>query len=383
MPGMPKVLILGASGVVGSAALERFLQSGDWDVVAASRRKPEISSSRPYRHISVDLQDAGASREAFGALTDVTHVVYAALFEKPGLMEGWKERDQMETNLRMLQNVIGPLTEASNPLEHVSVLQGTKAYGIHLEPIAVPARERAPRHQHENFYWLQEDYIREQAAEHGFAWTVFRPQLILGGSLAAPMNMVAAIGVYGAICREEGIPFGHPGGGPWVWQVSDSRIVASALEWAATAQTSRNEIFNVTNGEACDWRDLWPSFCETLGLENPGDTPRLLSEFLPAHAETWDRIVEKHGLRPLSLHEVVGESHHFADFMFLNGTEGQQPPALMSDIKIRQAGFGDFMDTEESFRYWLNQLVERNVLPAADAAAGTERAGALTYDAAP
>jgi hypothetical protein len=69
--------------------------------------------------------------------------------------------------------------------------------------------------------------------------------------------------------------------------------------------------------------------------------------------------------------------------MFLNGTEGQQPPALMSDIKIRQAGFGDFMDTEESFRYWLNQLVERNVLPAADAAAGTERAGALTYDAAP
>ncbi len=35
---------------------------------------------------------------------------------------------------------------------------------MHLHPIPIPARERFPRDQHENFYWLQEDYIREKSA---------------------------------------------------------------------------------------------------------------------------------------------------------------------------------------------------------------------------
>ena len=98
-----KVLIAGASGVVGAAAVDAFLADG-WEVVALSRRRPELVHERPYTHLSVDLRDAAASRAALGALTGVTHVVYAALFEKPGLIAGWSERDQMETNLAMLQN---------------------------------------------------------------------------------------------------------------------------------------------------------------------------------------------------------------------------------------------------------------------------------------
>jgi hypothetical protein len=47
--------------------------------------------------------------EVFGGMGDVTHVVYAALYEKPGLIAGWRERDQMETNLRMLRNLFDPL----------------------------------------------------------------------------------------------------------------------------------------------------------------------------------------------------------------------------------------------------------------------------------
>lgn len=43
---MPRrVLITGASGVVGTSAMEEFLRSG-WDVVAVSRRKPEVVATR-------------------------------------------------------------------------------------------------------------------------------------------------------------------------------------------------------------------------------------------------------------------------------------------------------------------------------------------------
>jgi nucleoside-diphosphate-sugar epimerase len=371
----PVVLIAGAGGVVGSAALERFLQRGTGEVIALSRRPPDVTAARPFRHVAVDLRDAGATSDALAELPPVTHLVYAALYEKPGLMAGWQERDQMDTNLAMLRNVLTPLAERG-ALQHVSTMQGTKAYGVHLHPVAVPARERHPRDPHENFYWLQEDHLREQGARHGFAWTVLRPQLILGGSIGTPMNMITVLGVYGAICREEGLPFGHPGGAWWTWQASDARLVAEALEWAATSPAAANEIFNVTNGEVCDWRHLWPSIAETLGLEPAGDTPRRISEWLPAHAATWDRVVARHGLRPLSLLDVVGDSHHFADFMFINDVVEPNPPTIMSDIKIRQAGFHSCMDTEASFRHWLMTLVDRGVLPAPEPVASPQGSGA-------
>jgi len=357
------VLIVGASGVVGSAALERFLADDERDVVAVSRREPEVDASRPFRHISVDLRDATATRSALGDLDDVEDVVYTALFEKPGLMEGWTERDQMDINLAMLRNVMEAVTVASPKLRHVSALQGTKAYGVHLHPIPIPARERLPRDPHENFYWLQQDYLAEQAAEHGFAWTILRPQLVVGSTLNAPMNMIPVIGVYGAICREEGLPFGFPGGAQWVWQTSDARIVAGALRWASTAPAARNEVFNVTNGEVCEWHELWPVIADALGLEAAPDTPRQLSSWLPEHAATWDRVVARHGLRALSLAEVIGESHHYSDFIFVHGAPQPLPATLVSDVKLRAAGFTEVMDTEETFRHWLGLLTDRGVLP--------------------
>ena len=40
-----KVLVTGASGLLGVAAIEKFLSAG-WDVVGVSRRKPELPSGR-------------------------------------------------------------------------------------------------------------------------------------------------------------------------------------------------------------------------------------------------------------------------------------------------------------------------------------------------
>src|SRR3954452_4828940 len=141
-----KVLVAGTSGVVGFAAAKHFAQLPDWDVVGVSRRRPD--RLHDVEVLSVDLTDREASAAALSELTDITHVVYAALFEKPGLIPGWFERDQMETNLTMLQNLLEPLQRAA-PLQHISLLQVTKAYGAHVAPMKLPGREREPRHQHE------------------------------------------------------------------------------------------------------------------------------------------------------------------------------------------------------------------------------------------
>jgi len=356
------VLIAGASGLVGAAAVEKFLSDG-YDVIAVSRRRPEVDNTRDFVHKPLDLRDAAATRAEVEKLTNVTHVVYTAVYELPGLVPGWSERDQMDTNLAMLQNLLEPLTKASPNLRHVSLLQGTKAYGVHLHPIRVPARERFPRDQHENFYWLQEDYLKAKAAADGWAFSIWRPQLIVGPNYGVVMNLPPIIGAFAAICREEGRPFGFPGGARWVWEAVDTRLVADALAWGAQSPNAVGETFNLTNGEVFEWRDLWPSMAEVLGMEPAPDTPVRLAEFLPAKAAVWDRIIDKHGLRRVPMSELVGESHHYADFCFAYGMDSSPPPAFVSTVKIKRAGFCGVYDTEETFRHWLTVLQDRKVLP--------------------
>lgn len=359
-----KVLIVGASGLVGSAAVEHFLASDrGWEVVAMSRRTPAVTTDRHFEHVACDLRDADATREVLGRLRGVTHVVYSALFEKAGLATGWHDTDYLQTNAAMLRNVTDGLDLDHNPVEHFSTLQGTKAYGFHLGPMTSPARERQPRHPHENFYWEHEDHIRALADQHGWRWTVLRPHLVTGGSVGVAMNLVPVVGAFAALCRELDLPFGFPGGNAAPWEATDARVVASALEWAGTSPNADREIFNVTNGEMFSWRDLWPFLADRLGVSAAGDAPVPLAEFLPANAEAWERVVAKHDLQKLSIGQILGESHHLADLVFAYGAEEPPPTAFVSSIKIRRAGFGDCMDSEDMWSYWIARMQRARLLP--------------------
>jgi nucleoside-diphosphate-sugar epimerase len=152
MSATNKVLVTGASGLLGVAAIEKFLSAG-WDVVGASRRKPELPSRRDFAFLPVDLQDKQAARLAFERLTDITHIAYTALHEKSELVPGWSSKDQIETNNAMLHNVVEPVVGVATNFQHISILQGTKIYGVHLHPIPIPARERDARKDHENFFF--------------------------------------------------------------------------------------------------------------------------------------------------------------------------------------------------------------------------------------
>lgn len=360
---MSTVLVAGATGLVGEAAVAAFAAAG-WQVLAMSRRTPDPIPPGDVRHIAVDLTDADACRAAFEGLKDVTHLVYAALYEKPGLIAGWREADQMETNLSMLRNLMEPLTAAASGLRHVTLLQGTKAYGAHVRPkIPIPARERAPRDDHANFYWLQEDYLKAQAKARGFAWTIFRPQIIVGAAWGAAMNPLLAIGVYAALQRKRGRPFAYPGGAPHVMELVDPRLLGEAFAWAAEAPAAANETFNITNGDVFAWPEVWPALADALGMETGPDAPMRLAPLLSDSADDWADIVAKHGLRQIPFLALLGESHHYADALLRPGVEAIALPILVSTIKLRQAGFGACYDSEDTLRHWLQVMVERRILP--------------------
>jgi nucleoside-diphosphate-sugar epimerase len=357
-----KILVAGASGLVGFAAVKHFTQLPGWEVVGVSRRIPTGLEGATL--LSVDLSDKARCAKVFGQMHDVTHVVYAALYEKPGLVQGWRERDQMETNLAMLQNLFEPLAAVAKDLQHVTLLQGTKAYGAHIAPFAVPARERWPRDQHENFYWLQEDYLREKQQGKHWHWTILRPQIIFGESLGSNMNAIPAIGVYAALRREAGLPLSFPGGAPWLTEAVDADLLARACEWAATTSACENEAFNITNGDIFVWQNVWPTIAQALGMEVGPPEPLSLAQEMPKREAEWAAIVHKYNLRaPTSLHEFVGQSFIMADLVFAYGTPQLPPAMLVSTIKARQAGFHDCMDTEDMFRKWFRRFQELRLLP--------------------
>jgi nucleoside-diphosphate-sugar epimerase len=358
---MKKVLIAGASGLVGFAAVHHFAELEGWDVVGISRRIPKTDGRVTL--ISVDLHDTQRCREVFGKMTDVTHLIYAALYEKPSLIRGWSERDQMETNLAMLKNLLEPLSAAAD-LQHVSLLQGTKAYGAHLGPMRIPARERDPRHQHANFYWLQEDYLRAKQAGSRWRWTILRPQLVVGEAIGGNLNIIPAIGVFAALSKEAGHPLSFPGGQPFIFEAVDAGLLARSFEWAATTPACANEIFNITNGDVFVWHEIWPVLADALGMEVGPPAPLCLRHEMPKRAAEWAAIVRKYGLRsPADIDAFVGESFEFADFCFAYGADKPPRPAIVSSIKARQAGFHECMDTEDMFGKWVRHFQNDRLLP--------------------
>jgi nucleoside-diphosphate-sugar epimerase len=361
---MPKkVLVAGATGLVGYAAMKHFGAQPDCEVVALSRRRPDETFGA--RWLPADLADPAATAALMPALAGVTHLVYAALHERPALVAGWREEEQIETNDRMLRNLLGPLEQASPQLRHVALLQGTKAYGVHVRPMLVPAREnRSEMHEQPNFYWNQERYVRALQRGKAWSWSILRPVLIVGDSVGSAMNVIPALGVYAALMRRAGkTRLDYPGGVGRVAQAVDADLLARAIAWTGEAATAANEIFNVTNGDVFVWPNVWPAIAEALGFEAGDAVPLSLDREIRPREADWAEIRAQHGLASGTLRDFVGLSFEYADYTMGYGRTTPGPPALVSTIKLIQAGFHEVMDTEAMFAKAFAEMQAKKLLP--------------------
>jgi nucleoside-diphosphate-sugar epimerase len=358
-----RVLIAGATGLVGYAALKHFGSQNDCEVIAVSRRQPDETFGARWHPL--DLTDAAACSRLGAELGGVTHLVYAALYERPGLVAGWQEEEQIRTNDLMLRNLLGPIERASPALRHVALLQGTKAYGVHVRPLAVPAREnRSEMHEQLNFYWNQERYLREAQTGKAWSWSILRPVLIVGDSVGSAMNVIPALGVYAAMMRRAGkTRLDYPGGVGRVAQAVDADLLARAIAWSGEAATARNEIFNVTNGDVFVWPNVWPAIADALGFAAGEHVPLSLDREIRPREAAWAEIRAAHGLKSSTLKEFVGLSFEYADYTMGYGRDRPGPPAIVSTIKLMQAGFCEVMDTEAMFRKAFAEMQAKRLLP--------------------
>jgi nucleoside-diphosphate-sugar epimerase len=357
----PTILVAGATGIAGSSILRHFEQLPGWGTVAVSRRAPQAGPGTV--HFPLDLTDRESVFAAMESAPPVTHLAYSALQEQEDLVQGWRTDEQMERNLAMMRNLLDALEKYHPQLRWVTTLQGGKAYGSHLHPVPVPAKERWPRGPHRIFYWQQEDLLQERVDVASWEYTVLRPTMILGDSIGSPMSIVAALGVYATIARRQGKPLSFPGGGRYVTGSTDSRLIGQAVEWVFDTPETARETYNVVNGDVRVWQDVWPALAGHFDLEVGEPQSRSLAAEMPNEAGLWDEIVRDNRLRRLTMPELIGGAWQFADHAFAHGKPNPPDRIVMSPIKARLAGFPHCYDTEDSLIYWLKRLQEQRVIP--------------------
>ncbi|MGY1915464.1 SDR family oxidoreductase [Blastococcus sp. SYSU DS0973] len=344
------VLVTGAGGVIGAHAAAEYARRPGWRVRGVSRRRPRTTQ---WDHLPVDLGDPDAARAGLASLGDVTHLVFAAYTERA------TAREASEANVALLRNTLDGLTTAGAPLEHVTLYQGGKAYGAHMGFFNTPAKETDPRIIQPNFYYDQEDLLREVAAERGLRLTVFRPEGVIGYAVGNPMNLLMVIAVYAAIAKELGQPLRFPGSlaaYDALYQVTDAELLARATVWAASEPRADGEIYNVTNGDQIRWRHLFPAFARHLGMEHAEPQPVPLAEAMADRRDVWERLAARHGLVSTPYEDLV--RWEFGEFIFTSGFDN-----VSSTIKLRQAGFADCLDTEHRFLELFDRLAADGVIP--------------------
>ena len=210
-----------------------------------------------------------------------------------------------------------------------------------------------------HFYYAQQDWLAERRRGRAWSWSALRPHAVLGYATGSAMSLLNVLGVYGAICRELGRPMdfpGKPGAFTAAYQMTDARLLARAVVWAATEPACADRAFNVTNGDLVRWRHLWPRIAAALDVE-PGPVRAMrLEEAMADKEPLWRDMVRRHGLRPHRLAEIAG--WRFGDFVFHSDYDH-----VSNLTRARQAGWCESLDTGEVLVELLRELRAQRIIP--------------------
>jgi nucleoside-diphosphate-sugar epimerase len=351
LPPSPRIaLVAGASGIVGTGIARRLVEDG-WTVVCASRSGGAgIPGSIGLK---LDLADPEDCRRALAVHPGITHVFYAAY------VPAASRAAEVAPNLAMLRHLVEAATQTAPALRKVVLVTGAKFYGIQWGAAETPCRESDARQLPPNFYYDQEDFLRQAQAGQRWSWCNLIPPFVSGYAVGNPMNLVLGVGLYAAVSKALGLPLRFPGSArayQSLHQIADARQIGAAASWAAESEQADNQAFNVSNGDPVRWSRTWPLIAAHFGMEVGAPKTLPLADVMPGQDALWQRIAQQADLRSLPLEGIVNWS--WVDYMLR-----MEHDVLLETGKIRRAGFHASLETGEVFVERLRELQEQRVLP--------------------
>jgi len=350
-------LIVGASGITGSNLAHELITAG-WTTYGLARNPgKDIEGLIP---VAADLLDTQSLSRALTAVNP------ACVF-----ITSWMRNDTEAENIRvnslMVRNILDVLSPKKS-VKHVALVTGLKHYLGPFEAYAkegflplTPLREEHPRLDVENFYYAQEDEVYSAAARDGFTWSIHRPHTVIGKAVGNMMNLGTTLAVYATICKETGRSFRWPGSAAqWngLSDVTDARVLAKHLLWAAVTDQAHNEAFNIVNGDVFRWSWLWQQIADYFGIEATGfdGTVHPLEAEIAGDEALWAEIASRYQLKENSLSRLASAWHTDLDL--------GRPIEVMTDMsKSRKLGFTVYQKTSESFFELFDQLRAGSLIP--------------------
>ena len=351
----PTALVVGATGIAGSALIERATDLG-WDVYGLARRNPPHAS---YQPVHADLGDPTGLAEALANIRP-THVFYTSWARMP------TEAENCVVNGAMIRNLFNALRPQES-IRHAALMTGLKhylgpfeAYGEGPVP-DTPFHEDEPRLPVQNFYYDQEDELFSAAEQGGFTWSVHRSHTVIGYAVGNAMNMGLTLAAAASICRATGRPFVFPGSEmQWngLTDMTDSRLLAKQMIWAASETSTANTAFNTVNGDVFRWRWLWPRLAAYFGVEWEGfeERPRPLEQQMADAGPTWLRLAKDHGL-------IEPDISRVASWWHTDGDLGRSMECITDMARSRRLGFMDQIATEDAFSQLFHRYQEMRIIP--------------------
>ena len=323
----------------------------------ARNPKAEIG---PLIPVSADLLDKDGLRTALAGVSP-THVFITTWLRNE------TEAENIRVNSLMVRNLLDVLSP-KHSVRHVALVTGLKHYLGPFDAYAregflpeTPLHEEQPRLDVENFYYAQEDEVYAAASRDGFTWSIHRPHTVIGMAVGNKMNMGTTLAVYASICKETGRPFRWPGSGAhWngLSDVTDARVLAEHLIWAATTEAAGNQAFNVVNGDVFRWSRLWKRIASWFEIEAAGydGTVHPLEAAIADDGELWRSMAERYDLKEPDINRLASAWHTDLDL--------GRPIEVVTDMsKSRKMGFSVFQQTEDSFFDLFGQLRAARLIP--------------------
>ncbi|KAJ5937120.1 hypothetical protein N7466_003570 [Penicillium verhagenii] len=308
-----------------------------------------------------DVSLVKAFAEKGNSIETVSHVYYAAYRASDTPAE------ECVVNKEMLRAAVQGLEAVSSKLEFVTLITGTKAYGVYLLekfPFRgqVPLKEDLPRvpaeYAKDLFYYHEVDLLQKLSVGKTWSWCEVRPDVIVGVAPFGNANCMAqTMGIYLGLYRAlegEGARVPFPGN-ETTWRLlstdSNQDIIARFCIHASFQNREKvhARAFNIADSATpVSWSQRWPVLARYFGLEGtgPDDSSVHPTVYVERHWEEFQNLCRKANLQE----DIIYKSMH--------NTGARMGSLRLMDFdrpfdlgRARALGFTEELSTEAS---WYN-----------------------------
>ncbi|KAK3115278.1 hypothetical protein LTR53_005549 [Teratosphaeriaceae sp. CCFEE 6253] len=321
--GALQALVFGASGVTGYALLKELLvypsPTTFTRVIGLTRRPlhadvaqlPEDQRLELYSDLDLTDRDKTLFHlQHVPGVEHTTHVFFAAYAG-----HGSDYATLKAVNVEILTNAVGTCEIVCPQMRFFTLQTGGKAYGVEFAdkvPYSPPLSESLPRipepYASNIFYYDQYDIMKRASAGKPWTFCEIRPDAIVGFvPQNNAMNIAQALGLFLSLWRTtegEGSAVPFPGSEQaWTALHTDtSQDILARFHILASLKPGETSerAFNVVDGPATTWSEVWPEVCAYFGLRGAGPVdgePFSAKSWMEGHQGEWSSWVSTNGLK--------------------------------------------------------------------------------------